>query len=82
MGAASYNISKGEAIRKMLDKHNENESFYIGDIKKDMIAANEAGISFIHAKYGFEPTLNHIHTIEDISELPELLIDIHSMKGI
>jgi len=73
MGAASYNISKGEAIRKMVDKHNENENFYIGDIKKDMIAAEEAKIGFIHAKYGFAKDLKFEKYIDNIDQLPDFL---------
>lgn len=57
MGAASYNITKGEAIKKMVMKHNEKENYYVGDIKKDQESTIYAGIEFIHAKYGFEPNL-------------------------
>lgn len=81
MGAATYEISKGEAIKRMVEKHNEPTSFYVGDIKKDMIAANEAGIGFIHAKYGFEPMLNCPQAIENISDLPKLLDNITVSKG-
>lgn len=73
IGAASYSITKGEAIKNMIERNHEKNSFYIGDIKKDMIATEEAGINFIHAKYGFEPTLKTKYFIEDIRELEELL---------
>lgn len=73
MGAATYSITKGEAIKRMVDRNNEPNSFYIGDIKKDMDSTLEAGIKFIHAKYGFEPTLETEFYINDIKELEELL---------
>lgn len=76
MGAASYNITKGEAIKLMCKNNNEPNSFYVGDIKKDMIATNEAGITFIHAKYGFEPDLKTKYYINDIKELDKLITDI------
>ena len=57
----------------MVERNNEPNSFYIGDIKKDMIATKEAGINFIHAKYGFEPTLKTKYYIENIKQLEELL---------
>lgn len=77
MGAATYKITKGEAIRRMVDRNNEPDSFYIGDIKKDMDSTYEAGIRFIHARYGFEPTLETEYFINDISDLEKLLDKIY-----
>lgn len=73
MGAASYSITKGEAIKRMVSKYHENSNYYIGDIKKDMEAAYEAGIKFIHAKYGFQSDINCDYYINDIKELEDLL---------
>ena len=73
MGAASYGISKGEAIKKMVDKYKDKDNYYIGDIKKDMDSTLEAGIKFIHARYGFEPKLECDKHIDDISELENIL---------
>lgn len=72
MGAASYNITKSEAIRRMVKKYNEKQNYYVGDIKKDQEATYEAGIKFIHAKYGFEPNIKsdlYIYNIKDIIDL-------------
>ena len=74
MGAATYGITKGETIKKMIDRNNEPNSFYVGDIEKDMVATEEAGINFIHARYGFEPKLDSQYYIDDIRNL-ELLLD-------
>lgn len=73
IGAASYNITKGNAIKRMVQKHHEKENYYVGDIKKDQEATLYAGIKFIHAKYGFEPNLDSKLSIKNIKELPNLL---------
>ena len=73
MGASSYNMTKSEAIKRMINKYKEKENYYVGDIKKDQESAIKAGIKFIHAKYGFEPNLESELYIEDIKKLPELL---------
>jgi len=73
IGNASYGISKKEAIEKMMSRNNVSLACYIGDIKKDMQAAYDANIDFIHAKYGFEPNLECEKFINDISELKEIL---------
>jgi phosphoglycolate phosphatase len=73
MGAASYNITKGEAIKKMVEKHKDKKNYYVGDIKKDKEASEYANVEFIHAKYGFEPTLKAKLHINKITELPEIL---------
>lgn len=77
MGAASYSLTKGETIKAMIQKDNGVNSFYVGDIEKDMISAKEAGVNFIHAKYGFGTKLNTKYSINDISELPDLLDNIN-----
>jgi len=77
MGAATYDITKGEAIKEMCKRNKEPNSFYVGDIKKDMIATKEAGITFIHAKYGFEPNLNSKYSIDDIRNLEKLIKEIN-----
>ena len=73
MGAATYNITKGEAIKQMVKKYNEKENYYVGDIKKDQEATMYAGIKFIHAKYGFEPNLKSELSIEKIQDLPKII---------
>ena len=73
MGAASYNMTKGEAIKKMVQKYNEIENYYVGDIKKDQEATEYAGIEFIHAKYGFNPTLKSKKYINNIIDLQKII---------
>ena len=73
MGTASYNITKGEAIKKMIQKHNDKINYYVGDIKKDLEASNYAEVIFIHARYGFEPSLECQHHIDDVTELKKII---------
>ena len=73
MGAASYDITKGEAIKEMVKKYKEKENYYVGDIKKDQEATMYAGIKFIHAKYGFEPNLKSELSIDKIQDLPKII---------
>lgn len=73
MGAGSYNISKGEAIKRVVLRNNENNNYYVGDIENDMIASEEAGVVFIHAKYGFGKDLTTKYYIDDIRDLPSLI---------
>ncbi len=73
IGTASYGITKGEAIKQLAKRNHKMHSFYVGDIKKDKIATSEAGMIFIHAKYGFEPEIVSRYHINDIKELTELI---------
>lgn len=73
MGASNHNISKAEAIKIVCDRNNEPNSYYVGDIKKDMDSTLEAGKIFIHARYGFEPDLKCEYHIDNIYELKDLI---------
>ena len=63
-------------IKKMVSKYQDKLNVYIGDIKNDMISTNEANITFIHAKYGFEPDLVCDYSISNLNELSSLLKQI------
>ena len=73
MGSASYNISKSDAIKEVVKRNKITSACYIGDIKKDSDAALEAGIDFIHARYGFEKNVDCKIHIDNIKELIDLL---------
>lgn len=76
MGAASYNLTKGDTIKKLVSKYQEKNNYYVGDIRNDMISSEEAGVTFIHAKYGFDKELETKYFINDIRKLPELMKNI------
>lgn len=71
-GAASFNISKGEVIKKIIEDNNLKDVIYVGDTKMDMEAARVAGVPFIYAKYGFGEVTEYdgiIHEFKDILEI-------------
>ena len=44
---------KGETIRRLMERHGIQNAVYIGDTQGDCDAADQAGIPFIFAAYGF-----------------------------
>ena len=73
IGAASYNITKGEAIKLMLKRNNQESGYYVGDTKKDLEAATEANATFIHAKYGVDRNVSTLYSVRKIGFLPLIL---------
>ena len=45
--------TKAETIRMLMDTHGIQSACYIGDTLADQVAADGAGIPFIHCRYGF-----------------------------
>ncbi len=73
MAAAKYKVTKAEAIRRVVERNNINSAIYVGDTVNDYKATLGAEVDFIQAKYGFGEDLGTEYSINDISELPELL---------
>ncbi len=71
IATGEYNLTKPEAIKKIVVDHNLDKSIYVGDTEKDMEAAIGAGVEFIQAKYGFGQDLKTAHSIDKIEELPK-----------
>lgn len=80
MAAAKYKVTKAEAIRQVVQRNDINLAIYVGDTIKDYEATIGAKIDFIQAKYGFGDDLKTEYSIEDISQLPELLDNIECIK--
>ena len=60
---------KGETIRRLMERHGIQNAVYIGDTQGDCDAADQAGIPFIFAAYGFgEPD----HWVEKIDTPTDL----------
>ena len=78
IAASSLNISKGEAIIKVMRENNIKQAIYIGDTMKDLEAAKIADILFVQARYGFGEKLDTKYYINDISELPNVIKRIKS----
>lgn len=76
IAAGKYNISKSEAILRMIEKHNLKNPIYLGDTYKDYEASKEADIAFVQAKYGFGEDLKTEYSVNKIEELPDLVSNI------
>lgn len=73
LAASELNISKAEAIKKVINDNNLSKSIYIGDTRKDMEATECANIPFVQAKYGFGEDLKTNYYINSIEELPNII---------
>lgn len=60
---------KAENIRSLTADFSLNNPVYLGDTEKDRLAAEKAGVSFIHAAYGFGRVETETAAIHHISEL-------------
>lgn len=63
---------KGETIRRLMQRHNISHAVYIGDTQLDCDAADQAGIPFIFASYGFGQCDHCLAKIEKFEDLLEL----------
>lgn len=71
--AAKMKVTKAEAIKAVLERNNIKNAIYVGDTVKDFEASQVAELQFVQAKYGFGADLQTDHSIENISELPDVL---------
>ena len=67
---------KGANIRMVIDRNRLEKAVYVGDTIGDLNGADEAGISFVYASYGFGELKDCVHSISKIEELPALLREI------
>ena len=74
---------KDVTIRQLMDKNgiDASEAVYVGDTLGDQNASKKAGISFIHAAYGFGRAEAPEYVISDIRELPGLLEEINGGRA-
>ncbi len=73
IAASKEGIRKSDAILKIIERNSISSAIYVGDTSKDLEASKEAGVPFIHAKYGFEPNLETEYSILDLRELPSFV---------
>ncbi len=64
---------KGITLKELIERNNINNTCYVGDTSGDKSAAGYAGIPFIYAKYGFGYVEDYNYSIDDISEVIDLL---------
>ena len=60
---------KGETIRRLMEHHGITDACYIGDTQGDCDAADNAGIPFVFAAYGFGSPSHYAAKIEKFEDL-------------
>lgn len=70
IAASSLNISKGDAIKKVINDNKIEKAVYVGDTIIDLEATKNSNVPFIQAKYGFGEDLGTEFSIKEIQELP------------
>lgn len=63
---------KGENIRLVADRNKLDAAVYVGDIQGDYDASQMAGVSFIHAAYGFgtiDASVPEIHAFTELASM-------------
>lgn len=65
--------SKGENIRKIMERNAITEAIYVGDTLGDLEATKYAKIPFVYAAYGFGEVENAELHVDNLSELPEIV---------
>lgn len=66
-------LSKGENIKLIMERNHLQKPVYIGDTISDAKAAQEAGIPFIFARYGFGEVKNYAEVVDHFAELLSIL---------
>ncbi len=65
--------SKAENIKLLVKRNALDDAVYIGDTRQDETSAEEAGVRFIYASYGFGEALKPDGTVSEPKELPAVL---------
>ena len=63
---------KGETVRRLMAEHHIENAAYVGDTQGDLDAAEDAGIDFIFASFGFGDPTHWTHKISRFEDLLEL----------
>lgn len=71
--AARTGLGKADNIRLVMQRNEIDRAVYIGDTAGDKTAAEQAGVDFIFASYGFGDVPDAKWKIDRLHELPALL---------
>lgn len=69
-------LPKSGNIRLVMERNNEDNGIYVGDIQKDCDSAHEAGVPCIWAAYGFGEISDAEGVINSFDELPAVLKEL------
>ncbi len=76
VAASQINLSKGEAIHKIMVDYGIDKGVYVGDTRLDLDAAIDANVDFVYAKYGFGKDISAIYSINEFVNLPKVLENV------
>lgn len=65
-------LLKADNIRLMVNRHQLKNPLYVGDTYGDQTAADEAGVLFAYASYGFGKAARYDYKLSSFEELTEL----------
>ena len=65
-------LLKADNIKLIIERNGLESPIYVGDTNGDGIAAHEAGIPFVFARYGFGESTDYEYVIDSFDELLEL----------
>lgn len=65
--------TKGDNIRLVMERQGLDKAVYVGDTQGDLEAADQAGIPFIHAAYGFGAVNRPVPALSALRDLPARL---------
>lgn len=68
--------TKGENIKMIISRNQLDKAVYVGDTQSDFDAANQAGVPFVFAEYGFGRAESSKYSIKEFCDLPKLIEDI------
>lgn len=66
-------LSKGENIALVVKRNNLDKAVYVGDIQGDYDSTCQAGLPFIHARYGFGTIDTEVPYIDKFEELTKVV---------
>lgn len=76
IAASSINISKSDAIKKIISYNKIQCAIYVGDTIYDQEASKDTNIPFIWAKYGFGKDINAKYSINCFNEIVSVIENI------
>lgn len=65
-------VSKGENNKLIIKRNNLENPIYVGDTNGDSLSAQEAGIPFVFARYGFGNVDKYDYVIDSFSDLKNI----------
>ena len=81
IAASSINISKSDAIKKIINDNKIECAIYVGDTIYDQEASKNANIPFIWAKYGFGKNVCAEYCINNFSEIISVIENVFKITN-